>query len=222
MILIQVFQGLNYLSQTGFNLPFMSVENLIVTQDHCLVQILPYMSWNEDNLQVTSKNHQNADSFDNPNSHQYNPTSQGMLNQVTNVLQWMINYINIQYAKKRAHTSLKPGSAPNSKYSYALRQMLHYVKYEEGPKNLAVVTSLAQCALWGPTDLADHGRDYISITSTLELWIEMEQAKLVNSLAVLLSGAKEPMSTPVYLKYQYFSQLNSNSLITSLDKLKWI
>lgn len=121
--------------------------------------------------------------------------------------------------RNSAASSVSRVVVPGTKYSSALKHIINYL--ERSPSvSLQDASEVVQCALWGPEDLEDIGVDDVSPYSALELWIDMEQAKLVNSLAVLSSGDR--LSPVSYFKHQFFANATPEMLFKGLKVLERI
>lgn len=204
LVLIQLLQGLDHLAGSGFSVSNITLEHLVITQQRGLLQILPHLEWRRDPF----------------NNQTRSSTSAQVVYLIKKLLRQSF-YANNANGQKQSRDKM-PTIIPGSPYSIALQTILNCLEKPGSRVDNNTVISLAQCALWGPRELDDVDYDDIQPFSSLELWIDMEQAKLVNSLAVLPSGKNEPMKPSVFLKYQYFSRVNPQSVFQCLKTLERI
>ena len=220
--ILQLLQGVKHLQASGFDLSQVSVEHLVITEDRGFLQILPhlYCSDSRGRRNVGRDSCQSSDSDSN-----FPPHLRSVTQQVGNLTKILLQ--NGSLASSVSPLS-RPGERrsttsnvvlPGTKYSAAFK---HIIRHLETTPTLSVqdASQIIQCALWGPEDLEDVGVDDVSPYAALELWIEMEQAKLVNSLAVLASNDRlVPFS---FLKHQYFASVTPQFLFNGLKVLQRI
>ena len=220
--ILQLLHGIQHLQASGFDLPHISAEHLVITEDRGFLQILPHLYCSDPRRwrNVGMDSSQSSDS-DTNFSHQRRSITQQVGNLIKLLLQNGILASTIAPLSRQGERRSTSSAivVPATKYSAALKHIIRHL--ETTPSLSAVEAShIIQCALWGPEDLEDVGVDDVSPYAALELWIEMEQAKLVNSLAVLASNDRlVPFS---FLKHQYFASVTPQSLFSALKVLQRI
>nr|XP_026689565.1 uncharacterized protein LOC100185033 isoform X1 [Ciona intestinalis] len=229
--LLQLLQGIKHLLASGFDLPCISAEHLVITEDRGFLQILPHLNWSDS---VDSKRnrldvdkvldaYQSSDSDSNQNSRRLSHTQQ-----LAALMKRLLQNANLASSsagmgrpgdRSSAASLVSRVVVPGTKYSTAIKHIVYYLE-RSPPVGAQEAAELVQCALWGPEDLEDVGVDDVTPFAALELWIEMEQAKLVNSLAVLNPGDR--MVPVSFLKHQYFSTVTPEMLFNGLKTLQRI
>ncbi|XP_076807892.1 uncharacterized protein LOC143451320 [Clavelina lepadiformis] len=224
---LQLLLGMRHLLSSGFNLPQLSTEHLVLTEDRRFLQILPHLGLHESNVKSlwdADKLFDNYQSTDSDSSH--NPSSRlSHTQQLGHLIRRFLQSGNLMSTEGHSVDRTSTASAvsriivPNTKYSSSIKHLINYL--EQSPSvGVQEAAEVVQCALWGPEDLEDVGVDDVSPYAALELWIEMEQAKLVNSLAVLTSNDRlVPFS---FLKHQYFAAVGPEVLFKGLKVLQRI
>ena len=214
---LQLLQGLNHLESSGFDLPNISQEHLVITEDKGFLQILPHLQHSEQ----IRKREEKFDSAHSSDSDCTAPSHQlSIIQQVGCLIKRLLQNCNSLNYHNRVLT-LREASfvISKTKYSSAIKHIIKH--FEATPMlHLPEAAQIVQCALWGPDNLDDLGVDDVSPYAALELWIEMEQAKLVNSLAVLASNERLVPSS--FLKHQFFANVTPQPLFNSLKILQRI
>ncbi|XP_039265990.2 uncharacterized protein LOC120341528 [Styela clava] len=200
LMLLQLLQAMDNLSSSGFSISCIKPDHLVVTQERGLLQILPHMDCADEN------------STENDEGFRRLPIMQ----QIAKLVSWMLQ-IGTDIHNSR---SQKPAAA--SPHLFALKKIVYILT--EQPQNLdsRAIQSIAQCALWGPMTSEELDLGMKNTYEALEMWVDMKQAKLVNSIAVLFSGKSNSVPIYMFYKHQYFSQINPESLFQNLRTLQRI
>ena len=219
--ILQLLQGIKHLQSSGFDFPHVSCEHLIITEDRAFLQILPHLHYSEHK----GRRLERMDSYQSSDSD--SALHHSITQQVGHLMKNLLQNCNLAAAAMGRGAADRKSSASTtsayvisgSKYSTAIKHIIRH--FDTSPTlDVQEAAQIIQCALWGPDDLEDVGVDDVSPYAALELWIEMEQAKLVNSLAVLASTERlAPLS---FLKHQYFATVTPQSLFNGLKVLQRI
>lgn len=208
-----MLQGINHLKSSGFDLPYITPEHLIITEDRGFLQILPHLQFSEQKIGSQGKRRTSLQSFDS----NYNSES-SQLSTTQQVGRLARGFLQNCPAPDHGSTTTS-GNESSTKYFSAIKQIVNY--FELTPMlHVREAAQIVQCALWGPDNLDDVGVDDVTPYAALELWIEMEQAKLVNSLAVLATNDRLIPSS--FFKHQFFATVSPQPLFNSLKALQRI
>jgi len=212
---------------SGIDVPKISPEHLVIAERKGFLQLLPHLDWT-DAIQSTRRDVEKvADTYQSSDSDS-NSASQRLSSaqQVARLIKRLLQNGSLATSagglgrpgdRSSAASAVSRIVVPGTKFSTAIKHLIRHLDTAP-PAGIQEAIDVVQCALWGPEDLEDVGVDDVSPYSALELWIEMEQAKLVNSLAVLSPGEKLlPVS---FLKHQYFAALNPEVLFKGLKILE--
>ena len=108
---------------------------------------------------------------------------------------------------------------PGTKYSSAIKHTIQLLQRSAtDAAGLQGAADVIQCALWGPEDMEDVGFDDVTADEALELWIELEQAKMVNSLAVL--SCADRLTPVAMMKHRFFAAATPKTIHNGLMVLQ--
>ena len=225
--ILQLLQGIEHLQSSGFHYSHVSVEHLVITENQQFLQILPHLHNFETQEKQKSTVEHKANIGLGPDSDSnlfQSSTTQQVGRLLKNMMKSSRHLINVvgsseANANRKSTTSTSWHIAPETKFSQAIHCIIKHFESNPG-LNMEEAVLIIQCALWGPSDLGELSINDVSPYTALELWIEMEQAKLVNNLAVLASTDK--FTPSFFLKHCYFASITSQSLFDGLKVLERI
>ena len=180
LTILQLINGMKHVLQNGFELPPITSEQLIVSLEDQIPQILPHVSKCEGI---------NANS------------NSGHCQQLAQLIKRLL--------QKGVIVSRTVGArvvVPGTKYSSAIKHVIQFLQRSvTNMHTLDQATHVIQCALWGPEDFTDVDIEGVTKLNALKMWLQVEQAKLVNSLAVLSHNETKSFGTVITMKHKFFS-----------------
>jgi len=181
LTVLQLINGMRHVMRNGFDLPPITSEQLVVSLEDQTPQILPHVA-RCDGAALKDSN-------------------SGHCQQLAQLIKRLL--------QKGAVVSRTAGArvvVPGTKYSAAIKHFIQYLQRSvTSLKALDQAASVAQCALWGPEDFSDVEVEGVTKLNALKMWLEVEQGKLVNSLAVLSHNETKSFGAVITMKHKFFS-----------------
>lgn len=192
-MLLQLLQAMDNLSRSGFPPSNITVDNLIVTQDMGLLQVMPHM-----------------DALDHSANGPVRPKT--MMSQFSGVLSW-----TLQIALD--HEGMSTPSFPLYSYLSAILRISRAIVNSAQELEVGALQRLVQCSLWGPKSRGEVSVADEETFDTLSAWIEVKQAELVNDIAVLFAAKSDVFPIYLFYKHEYFSRIDPRTLFQNLRVL---
>lgn len=192
-MLLQLLQAMDNLSHSGFTPSNITVDNLIVTQDMGLLQVMPHM-----------------DALDHTSNGPVRPKT--LMSQFSGVLSWTLQMGLDQ-------EGMSTPSFPLYSYLSAILRISRAIVTSKQQFEVVALQRLVQCALWGPKSRNEVSVTSEDIYDTLSAWIEVKQAELVSDIAVLFTAKSDTFPIYLFYKHEYFSHVDPRTLFQNLRVL---